>query len=396
MKQWEDEVTRRVAMVAAVQTKFHRNRSDLSIGEIIWEVVEKVLQETGLNFEAQAGEKDRPFIDKIISCSEDYWQGRTISDMLYHLEMGALGMSFTKVAADGAFAVYHGAVSILSGKHDVVLVIAYRKESEAVRSAIENAAFDPIYLRPLGIDFLNAAALQANRYMYKYGVTEEQFAEVVVKNKGNAFHNPYAQEAMNLTVPEVINSKMLSYPIKELDCKPISDGACALILANGEKAKEITSNPVWIAGIGNCYDAHSPGDRDLSDCDSLQIAAQKAYDMAGITNPSQEIDLAEISEEFSYQELLWMEGLRLCERGGAGRFIQDGLTRIDDRLPVNPSGGILSGNPSGVAGMVRVVEAFLQLSGRAGDRQIGKAETALAHGVCGPCGQSHCVIILRR
>lgn len=389
-------MTRRVAIAAAVQTKFYRNRSDLSIGEIIWEVVGKVLQETGLHFEAQGGKKDGPFIDKIISCSEDYWQGRTISDMLYHLEMGALGMSFTKVAADGAFAVYHGAVSILSGKHDVVLVISYRKESETVRSVIENAGFDPIYLRPLGIDFLSAAALQANRYMYRYGVTEEQFAEVVVKNKGNAFRNPYAQEGMNLTVPEVIHSRMISYPIKELDCKPISDGACVLILADGEKAKEITSSPVWITGIGNCYDAHSPGDRDLSDCDSLRIAAQKAYDMAGITNPSQEIDFAEISEEYSYQELLWMEGLRLCERGEAGRFIQEGMTQRDGRLPVNPSGGVLSGNPSGVAGMVRVAEAFLQLSGRAGERQVVNAETALAHGVCGPCGQSHCVIILRR
>jgi acetyl-CoA C-acetyltransferase len=189
---------------------------------------------------------------------------------------------------------------------------------------------------------------------------------------------------------------MLSYPIKELDCKPISDGACALLLANDEKAKELTSTPIWITGIGNCYDAHYLGDRDLSDCDSLQIAARKAYDMAGITDPSREIDLAEISEEFSYQELLWMEGLRLCKRGEAGRFIQDGISKMGGRLPVNPSGGVLSGNPSGVAGMVRVAEAFLQLSGRAGDRQIAEPKTALAHGVYGPAGQSHCVIILKR
>lgn len=389
-------MTRRVAIVTAVQTKFVSSQTDLSIGEMIWEAVGKVLQETGLKFEAQGGDKDGLFIDKIISCSEDYWQGRTISDMLYHMEEGGLGMSLTKVSGDGAFAVYHGAVSILSGKHDVVLVIAYRKESETVGSVIENAGFDPIYLRPLGIDFLTAAAMQANRYIYRYGVTEEQFAEVVVKNKGNAFRNPYAQEAMKLTVPEVLHSKMLSYPLKELDCKPVSDGACALVLASEERAKALTSKPVWITGIGNCYDAHYLGDRDLSDCDSLQMAAQKAYAMAGITDPSKEIGLAEISEEFSYQELLWMEGLRLCKRGEAGRLIQDGVTRRDGRLPVNPSGGVLSGNPSGVAGMVRVAEAFLQLSDRAGDRQIAKVETALAHGVYGPAGQAHCVIILKR
>jgi acetyl-CoA C-acetyltransferase len=117
--------------------------------------------------------------------------------------------------------------------------------------------------------------------------------------------------------------------------------------------------------------------------------------MAGIKEPSQEIDLAEISEEYSYQELLWMEGLKLCRRGEAGRLIQDGVTRIGGRLPVNPSGGVLSGNPSGVAGMVRVAEAFLQVSGRAGDRQIADSQTALAHGLYGPAGQSHCVIILK-
>jgi len=381
--------------VASAQTKFVSSQTDLSIGELIWQVVDKILKETGLHFEAQEGNRSDLFIDKIISCSEDYWQGRTISDMLYHLEMGALGMSLTKVAADGASAVYHGVVSILSGKYDVVLVIAYRKESETVKSVVENAAFDPIYLRPLGIDFLTAAAMQANRFMYRYGVTEEQFAEVVVKNRGNAFLNPYAQEPIHLTVPEVLNSKMLSYPLKELDCKPTSDGACALLLASEKKARELTSQPIWIVGIGNCYDAHNPGDRDLSECDSLQVAAQKAYDMAGMTDPSREVDLAEISEEFSYQELLWMEGLGLCKRGESGRLIQDGVTTMGGRLPVNPSGGVLSGNPSGVAGMVRVAEAFLQVSGRAGDRQIADSKTALAHGVYGPAGQSHCVIILK-
>ncbi len=389
-------MNQRVAIVASAQTKFISSQTDLSIGELIWQVVENILTETGLRFEAQMEDKNDLVIDKIISCSEDYWQGRTISDMLYHMELGALGMSLTKVAGDGAFAVYHGAMSILSGKHDVALVIAHRKESETMRSVIENAGFDPIYLRPLGIDFLTAAAMQANRYIYRNGATEEQFAEVVVKNKGNAFLNPYAQEAMNLTVSKVLQSKMLSSPLKELDCKPISDGACALILASEEKAKELTSNPVWIVGIGNCYDAHYAGDRDLSDCESLQIAAQKAYAMAGITHPSKEIQLAEISEEFSYQELLWMEGLNLCKRGEAGRLIQDGITRRDGQLPVNPSGGVLSGNPSGVAGMVRVAEAFLQLSDRAGDRQIAKAETALAHGTYGPAGQAHCVVILKR
>ena len=91
-----------------------------------------------------------------------------------------------------------------------------------------------------------------------------------------------------------------------------------------------------------------------------------------------------------------MEGLKLCKRGEGGRLIQDGISRRDGRLPVNPSGGVLSGNPLGVAGLVRVAEVFLQLSDRAGERQITRPETALAHGVYGPAGQAHCVIILKR
>jgi len=384
----------KVAIVGVSQTKFSASRHDVSIGEMIWEVIEKLVNDLGLKFEAQERDDNEPYIDKIVSCSDDFWQGRTISDCFYHLEMGALGMSLTKVAADGAFAVYHGAINILSGKNEIVLVVAYRKESETVKSIVENAAFDPIYLRPLKIDFLAAAAMQANRYMNEFGITEEQCAEVVIKNRANAFKNPFAQEPLNLTVAEVLGSEMLAYPIRRLDTKPVSDGACAMILASERKARELTDKPVWITGIGNCYDAHYPGDRDLGDCESLRRAAQKAYEMAGITDPAGEIDIAEISEEYSFQELLWMEGLGLCGRGEAGTLVRNGRTAIDGDLPVNASGGVLSGNPSGVAGMVRVAEAFLQLSGKADERQVPEAKTGLAHGCYGPNGQSHCVITL--
>ncbi len=384
----------RVGIVAAAQTPFQADRRDVSIGELIWEVVEQIIQETGLKFEAQVTNSDEPHISKIISCSEDFWQGRTISDMFCHLEMGALNMSLTKVAADGAFAVYHGVINLLSGKDDVVLVVAHKKESETVRSVIENAALDPIYLRPLGMDFLNVAAMQANCYMQKYGISEQQCASVVVKNRRNAFRNPFAQEPLELTVGDVLDSEMLSSPIRALDCKPVSDGACALVLAREEKARSLVDRPVWITGMGNCYDTHYPGDRDLAACESLRYAAQRAYGLAGIDDPRKQIDLAEISEAYSFEELLWMEGLGLCDRGEAGSMLDDGVTSLDGALPVNPSGGVLSGNPDGVAGLARVAEAFLQLQGQAGARQVPGARTALAHGRYGPAGQSHCVITI--
>ena len=299
-----------------------------------------------------------------------------------------------KVAEDGVNAVYCGMAQVLSGHPEIVLVIAHMKESQAEKSLVENAAFDPIFMRQLGLDFLSAAALQAKRYMYKYGITAEQCARVAVKNRGNAKNNPFAQEPMDLTVEDVLSSKMLAAPIRKLDTRPISDGACAMILTLEKRAKKLTKKPVWILGASNCYEAHYLGDRDLADCEALTKAAQKAYKMAGIRNPFKEIDVAEISEEFTYQELLWMEGLGFCGRGEGGKLMDSGKTRMGGKLPVNPSGGVLSGNPNHVAGMARVVEAVLQLRGEAGDRQVDGAKTALAHGVTGICGQHQAVMIL--
>jgi acetyl-CoA C-acetyltransferase len=249
-------------------------------------------------------------------------------------------------------------------------------------------------MRQLGMDFLSAAALQAKRYMYKHGITGEQCAKVAVKNRGNAMNNPLAQEPMDITVEDVFSSKLLASPIRKLDTKPISDGACAMILAPAKRARKLTKKPVWILGASNCYEAHYLGDRDLADCAALTKAAQKAYKMAGIRNPLREIDVAEISEEFTYQELLWTEGLGFCGRGEGGKLIDSGKTRMGGKLPVNPSGGVLSGNPNGVAGMARVAEAALQLRGEAGKRQVQGAKMALAHGVTGICGQHQAVMVL--
>ena len=153
-----------------------------------------------------------------------------------------------------------------------------------------------------------------------------------------------------------------------------------MILAPEKKARKITKKPIWILGASNCYEAHYLGDRDLADCEALTQAAQKAYKMAGIRNPLREIDVAEISEEYSYQELLWMEGLGFCDRGEGGKLIDSGKTRMGGKLPVNPSGGVLSGNPNGVAGMARVAEAVLQLRGEAGKRQVPERKLPLPMG----------------
>jgi acetyl-CoA C-acetyltransferase len=375
----------KVGIVAVGQTKYHPNRTDVNEEELAYEAVKQVLEATGLTLSD---------FDAAVSCSQDFWDGRTISNMNIQHVVGAHLSDEDKVCEDGINAVYAGMARILSGHHKLVLVVAHTKESQAEKSLVENAAFDPILSRQLGLDFLSAAAMQAKRYMYKYGITPEQCAKVAVKNRGNAKKNPLAQAPLDITVEDVLSSKILSSPIRLLDAKPISDGACAMILTTEEKAKKLTKKPVWILGASSCYDTHYLGDRDLAECEALVKAAKKAYSMAGIRNPMKEIDVAEISEEYSYQELLWLEGLGFCGRGEAGKLIDSSVTKINGKLPVNPSGGVLSGNPICVAGMARVAEAVLQLRGEAGDRQVKNAHVALAHGVTGICGQHHSVMIL--
>jgi acetyl-CoA C-acetyltransferase len=381
----ESIMSERVAIIAVGQTKYRPNRADVNEEELAYEAVRQVLEQTGLTLSD---------IDSAISCSQDFWDGRTISNMNIQHVVGAHLSDEDKVAEDGINAVYTAMARILSGHHHIVLVLAHTKESQAEKSLVESAAFDAILMRQLGLDFLSAAAMQAKRYMYKYGITAEQCARVAVRNRGNAKNNPFAQEPLDISVEDVLGSKMLSSPIRLLDTKPVSDGACAMILVSEDKARKFTKKPVWILGVSNCYETHYLGDRDLADCDALAKAAKKAYSMAGIRNPLKQIDVAEVSEEYSYQGLLWMEGLGFCGRGEGGKFIDSGVTKMDGEFPVNPSGGVLSGNPICVAGMARVAEAVLQLRGEAGDRQVRGAQVALAHGVTGICGQHHGVMIL--
>jgi acetyl-CoA C-acetyltransferase len=150
---------------------------------------------------------------------------------------------------------------------------------------------------------------------------------------------------------------------------------------------------VWIKGVAFCSDAYFMGDRDLTKTIALENAAKKAYMMAGITNPENEIDIAEIYDAFTYQELMWIEGLGLAEYGNAGKLLEKGIFNKNGKLPVNPSGGLLSGHPVIAAGLYRIAEIVLQIRGEAGARQVN-AKRGIAHGVNGICGQSHCVWVL--
>ena len=375
----------KAAIVGVGMTAIEKNKAHDGFADMAWEAVNLALSDAGMSIDD---------IDNVVTTSNDFWDGRTISCMAVSDASGASDKNVSCVEGDGTFGAFYGLTRVLSGVYGTTLVTAHSKGSESVSSLITNAAFDPIYERSIGMDMISAAALQAGAYMHRTGITAEQLAKVSVKNHGNARHNPKAQLPLEIDVNDVLASEMICDPLHKLDCSPVSDGCCALIIANEDRAKNATKPPVWIKGAAFCADAYHLGDRDLSRADALTQAAKKAFAMAGITNPAEQIQVAELYDAFTYQELMWLEAMGLCPDGQAGSELEKGAFDINGRLPVNPSGGLLSGHPVIAAGLIRMAEVVRQLRGEAGGAQVKDPSVGVAQGVNGLCGQSHCVWIL--
>jgi acetyl-CoA C-acetyltransferase len=374
----------RVAVVGVGQTKYERGNTK-NFAELVYEVTRKALDDAGMELSD---------IDNVVTTTNDFFDGRTIACMPVAEAAGSYGRDATNVEGDGTLSAFYGLMRTLSGVYGTTMVTTHCKVSEGSPRKIFNQAFDPIYDRVLGMDAISSSALQARAYMHRFGVTEQQCAKVSVKNHRNAKNNPYAHVALDITVDDVMKSPMLAEPIKRLDTSPISDGACAIILATEERAKKAAKKPVWVRGVAHCTDAYRLGERDLTHSLPLETAAKKAYQMAGIKDPSREINVAEVYDAFSYMELMWCEGLGLCDLGQGGKLIDSGVTQMGGKLPVNPSGGVLSAHSVQVAGLARIAEAVLQLRGEGGRRQVSGARMALAHGITGICAQTHCVWVL--
>lgn len=379
-------MTKRVGICAVAQTSFERKKSDIRFQGMALEVLESLLKQTGLDFSENGG------IQASINVSDDVFDARTISDSAMTDVLGAHFRGAEKVAQEGIQAVYYGVATILSGHADTVLIIGHCKESQAAsRNTVTHLAFDPFFTRPLGMDFCNAAALQAQSYLAKTTLTERDLAKIITRARKQASLNPFTQTITQVTEDEVMHSPFLADPIRELHTYPVSDGAVGMILASEERIKEITDNPIWITGVGNCFDSFYLGDRDLTENFALKKAVERAYERAGIRNPRSAFDLVELSDQYAYQQPLWLEGMGLCDEWQGGRWIRDGLSEKNN---INLSGGMLAGNPLILGGLVRVVEAALQLQGKAPYCNINHPKKALAHGVMGPAGQFHSVAIL--
>jgi acetyl-CoA C-acetyltransferase len=230
--------------------------------------------------------------------------------------------------------------------------------------------------------------------MKQYGATQEDAAHVAVRDRNNALNNPHAHLRRPITLEDVMASPMLAYPIKLLDVCPRTDGACAVVFAAEGSAKKLAPRPAWVQATSVRHTYTWFGDSTDYDAGlvSLQRASREAYQKAGIKNPAEELDVAELYLPYTYAGIKWIEDLGFCGRGEGVRFVADGHTDMGGKIPVNPSGGVISTNCIGATALLRVAEAAIQVMGKGGARQIPDVDLALATGF-GGCFWSDVVIL---
>jgi len=381
-------MNKRVAVCAVAQIK---NEPDIwyqRFQGMLFDCFESIMEQTGVTFDLEKG------IRNIVTCSDDVFDARTISDNGMTDVVGAHYRGEEKTAQDGINALGYGMACILSGHDDLILVLGHCKESQPEsRRMCANLAFDPFYCRPLGLDFLNAGAMQARAYMQKSGLTEEHLAKVVVRSRENGAKNRFARDNGPVTEKDVMESPMVSDPLRELHQYPVTDWSVGMLLCCEERAHEFTDKPVWLTGFGSTMDSYFLGDRDLASSFALKKAAARAYKMAGVKHPADDFDVAELNDAYAYQLPMWAEGMGLAEEGKGGQWIDAGGM---EKQHVNLSGGMLNGNPVMLGGLARTLECVLQLRGEAEGRQVEEAAKAVAHGTTGAAGQHHAVITLEK
>jgi acetyl-CoA C-acetyltransferase len=363
---------RKVAIAAYATSKFSRT-SDTTLFDLACEPCRNILTRYYI-----AKEK----IDAVIfsSCSSEQYSSSIISDML--------GLSpkishrIDNLCNSGTNAIISAFSYISSGLCDSALVVG----AEKIDTTGHRLMWD-VTRGEYGLP-VHWAALFAKAHMSKYGTTEEQMAEVSVRNHLNAAKNPDALFTKPVTFDEVLNSKKIVPPIKLLDCSSICNGSSAILLVSDKKARKINENPIWIKGIGqrtHCA-SFSKIAGDLTSISAIRQAAAEAYGMAAIKPHN--LDVAELHDAFTILEILSYEDLYFAKKGEGGKYVNEAT------MSINPRGGILGcGHPIGATGVAQTAEIARQLDGKAGLRQVKGCKTGLVQNLAA-AGTSATVLIL--
>ena len=363
---------RDVAIVGVAMIKFGRY-PEKAVQELAGQACLLALKDAGVTMK-----------DIEIMVSGNLYQSNAMIGQRILREIGQTGIPVINVAnacATGSTAFREAYMSVASGAYDTALAVG--SEQMGKMGLLGGGGGGGGGVSPEGIvgsGLMPAVFGQAGaEHMRKYGTTPEQFAKIAVKNHKHSIHNPYSQYQVDMSLEDVMNARMVAWPNTLYMCCPTGDGAAAAILTTMEKAKQLTTTPIKIAASVLTSDPWSERDLTLPDVNTLtRNAAKEAYETAGI-EPS-DLDLVELHDCFATAELLHYENLGLCGEGEAGQLIDSGDTYVGGRIPVAPSGGLLSkGHPLGATGVANICEVVWHLRGEAGDRQVEGAKVGLAH-----------------
>jgi benzoylsuccinyl-CoA thiolase BbsB subunit len=359
---------RKVTVVGVGSTvfgKFPEKRLDELGAEAVWGAID----------DADAKPTDIQF-----AYSSNLYGGMVIGQAVLR-EAGITDIELTNVenaCAGGATAFRKAWYDIASGLYDVGIVIGVESMT---RSSVTGKLIPPAegdLTGELGMNTVAKFALSQKRYMDEFDVSLEDIAKVSVKNHHHGCLNPLSQYQRELTIEEVIGSRTICEPITLLQCCPMSDGAAAVILCAEELAKRYVKKPVRVLASVLKSGDYLYRWNDIAFSDLTHKSAIAAYEIAGLG--PEDVDVCELHDAFAYNELAHYEELGFCGRGDGSKLIAEGATHLGGKLPVNPSGGLLSkGHPVSATGVAQIAEVVWQLRGEAGKRQVNGARIGLAH-----------------
>jgi acetyl-CoA C-acetyltransferase len=412
----------KVAIVGGGISRYEKPRRD-TFEEMVTEAVTEALED---NPKLDLQEVD----NHVCSYFSDHFAQQLAASWIPNDYLGLTPKPITRVENGGAgpgTTLRAAWAMVASGITDFTLVTGFEKMGEVGSSKANEfiaIASDSDFDLPVGGYYTGYYAAMMQRHMYLFGTTEEDMALIAVKNRNYALDNPYAQWPVEndfkpITVDDVLDSRVVAWPLKILDCCLLSEGASCVFLASEDVARKYTDTPVWISGVGLASDMMRPGDRpdnpgfaglfpdeydaypahaikprepypDIANFGACRMAARQSYKMAGITDPYKQIDLFEIHDAYDSAELQTYEDLELVKRGHGKDLIHEGQVYVDGDIPCNISGGLEGfGHPVGSTAIAQTMECYWQLTQQIGKKhlsprtQVDGCEVALNHSHAG-------------
>ena len=364
------------AVLGTGQTKYVAKRKDVSMNGLVREAIDRALEDSGSTFDD---------IDAVVvGKAPDFFEGVMMPELFMSDAMGATGKPLIRVHTAGSVGGSTAVVAaslVQSGKYRRVLAMAWEKQSES--NAMWALSIPIPFIKPVGAGAGGYFAPHVRSYIRRSGAPLNIGAIVATKDRLNGARNPLAHlHQPDITVEKVMESPMLWDPIRYDETCPSSDGAAAVVIGNEESAEAhlAQGHPVaWIHATALRTEPLQFSGRDQVNPQASRDAAAALWKGAGITSPIDEIDVAEIYVPFSWFEPMWLESLGFAPEGEGWKLTEAGETAIGGRLPVNPSGGVLSSNPIGASGLIRFAESAIQVMGKGGDHQVPGARKALGH-----------------